>query len=269
MKGVILAIQEDVSFVLRADGEFVKLPAHDFHQIGAEIDVRLANTNPVGLERRFSERRANWHQDADGGLDRRQKLRRTVDRDVIRRRRTRLRWMKRLAVTAAMFAIFVGGGMFANYWDSVAYSVYVDINPSVRFEVNKADVIISEAPLNNDGENLLSQINAGGKISEAMSSLVSVAKSETDLAEHGIILTIVSGDKPDIDTLVGALQRVAPGTDVAIVYATPEEELKAYNDGITPLKYKRALAAMAVNEGLSYEDAIQLSSDQLAHMASM
>ena len=97
---------------------------------------------------------------------------------------------------AACVVVCVALGMFAFMWNTVTYSVYIDINPSVELVFNNFNRIKGANPLNDDGVALLSALKLKGSPGDAVVALIREAEAQGFLAGKGdspaISITIVS-----------------------------------------------------------------------------
>jgi len=181
------------------------------------------------------------------------------------RRRTHIRTF---SAVAACFVILVGGFAFSNSWDWTSYAVYVDVNPSVRLDVNKYDRVISQQSLNADGATLLSKAKPSGNVISALDSVLNDAAKEGKISDYGVAVTVVgSGDKKykQLVKLTGGDQRFSV---MHLSYTSKNEESKALSSGATPSKYKLAKMAHEKYRNLSLDTAIKFQSDYLQDLIS-
>lgn len=106
------------------------------------------------------------------------------------------------ALTAASlaFLVFFSSTAYA-YYTPVA-SVVVNINPSIKLDLNKWNRIIKSTPLNQDGEKVLSELKVKNKsLNDGLDSIVIQAKKDnfinSDYIESGKTITIdIDSNKP-------------------------------------------------------------------------
>lgn len=99
-------------------------------------------------------------------------------------------WIKSLCATAAALALIVGGYLgIGQYQTAVAVEsvITLDVNPSVRLEVNKSEKVISATGLNEDGIALLCEIEQDGEKLKSKSLEVAVNVLITAMVEDGYL----------------------------------------------------------------------------------
>ena len=110
--------------------------------------------------------------------------------------------MKKFAIAACMALLFIGSG-FA-YATPASY-LSVDINPSVELGINAFGLVVSAEALNDDGEDILSEIDVKGiKVKKAVNIIVDAATDKGYLEDDGssvVLITAVDDDKEKADKL--------------------------------------------------------------------
>lgn len=99
-------------------------------------------------------------------------------------------WIKSLCATAAALAVIVGGYLgIGQYQTAIAVEsvITLDVNPSVRLEVNKNEKVISATGLNEDGIALLCEIEQDGEKLKSKSLEVAVNVLITAMVEDGYL----------------------------------------------------------------------------------
>lgn len=86
-------------------------------------------------------------------------------------------YFPKVVVMAACFVLTVLLGTFAWMWTAESHFIYVDVNPSIRLTFNRFDRLIDATPLNESGEELLSDLNLRGNSEEVVVSLIYSVKS--------------------------------------------------------------------------------------------
>jgi hypothetical protein len=173
-----------------------------------------------------------------------------------------------ISAIAACFIVMVSGYAFANEWDGAAYALYVDINPSVKLEVNSFDQVISQQSLNADGANLLDQAKPNGPVISAIGEMVSEAVRSDRVTDNGVTITMIGGDSERFAKLAGYAQKAVGGIGIRVVYATAEEEAYALKNGATPYKFDLAKRANVKYPGLKLETAVRLPAGYLEDLLS-
>lgn len=229
MKAIVVDIEKNAAYLLDETGTFHRVKREAIHAVGREIEFRAPVARKLHVSRRI---------------------------------------VKRTILVAACFAVMVFGGAFAHFWDSPAFSMYVDINPSIKFEVNGFNHVISHQSLNADGEALLNASKPKGDVIGALSSVVETAIRENYVTSTGVAVTVVTENKEKYQPLMDMFDAAFPSGVISFIAITPEEEQLAYENGVTPVKYKRAQAAVERNKTLTLDVALRMHSERLAKLAS-
>lgn len=101
------------------------------------------------------------------------------------------------AAASLIFVLLSGSGAYAYY--SPAASILVNINPSVKLQVNRWDRVIKSIPLNEDGIILLKDLNLkNNSINSALDKIIDESKKDNfinkDYIESGKTITIAVED---------------------------------------------------------------------------
>ena len=98
----------------------------------------------------------------------------TLSRSAVRRS---------LSLAACLAVVCLAGAGYHLYFTPASY-IYLDINPSVRLDLNCFERVIDVVPLNEDAETLLADSTIGkGKVSDCMSAIVSACREQNYLNE--------------------------------------------------------------------------------------
>lgn len=181
---------------------------------------------------------------------------------------------KFVASAAAVAVLFVTGSIGAWAYTTPYTYVSLDVNPSIEFSVNRFDQVINVTAVNDDGEDILQEINAENldnqPIEEAIAQTVDqiaengyfevITGTNTDqtvVSGGGIVISTSSEDEEKADELAGELQeaveeQVAENGDDVVVEAISvglERVQKARELGVTPgkLNLVEKLQASAVD----------------------
>lgn len=106
------------------------------------------------------------------------------------------------ALTAATLTFLLLFGSTAYAYYSPVASVTVNINPSIKLDLNRWNKIIKSTPLNEDGKKVLSELNIKNKnLNDALASIVDQAKKDNFInkayIEKGKTITInIDSSKP-------------------------------------------------------------------------
>jgi hypothetical protein len=117
------------------------------------------------------------------------------------------------AIAAACFLVILGGGAVA-YYTPVTY-VSLDVNPSIEYSVNMFDRVISAEGVNDDGTEILNQIDLDSlknkSIDEAVAFTIDEIAKEGYLnaSDAGIVITTSADNMENADALAKELEQAA------------------------------------------------------------
>jgi len=82
--------------------------------------------------------------------------------------------------------------IFAYLWNTVNYSVYMDINPSIELQFNALDKLKNATPLDEDGAELLEGLKLSGSAADIVLTLINSAeqKGYLEAGNDGISVAI-------------------------------------------------------------------------------
>ncbi len=131
----------------------------------------------------------------------------------------------KLTAIAAMLVLLCGLGVI---WHKPVGYVYMDINPSIRLEVNRFGRVVNTVPLNADAEGLLENGRLRGSITDCMEDVVLRCRTSGYLSENGdvevhLYTTVDKLSETVIETAV-ALER---DRAIVSVYEMSEEDHEA------------------------------------------
>lgn len=168
---------------------------------------------------------------------------------------------KFVACAAAVAVIFVTGSIGAWAYATPYTYVSLDVNPSIEFSVNRFDNVINVTAVNDDGEDILQEINAENLDNQSIEKAIErtvdqIAKNgyfevitgtntdQTVVSGGGIVISTSSEDEEKADELAGELQEAVEeqvaenGEDVVVeaISVGLERVQKARELGVTPGK---------------------------------
>lgn len=163
---------------------------------------------------------------------------------------------KFIASAAAIAVVAVTGGIGAWAYNTPYTYVSLDVNPSIEFSVNRFDQVIDVTAVNDDGEDILNEINADNlnnqPIEEAIIETVNQISENgyfdgTDegvVSGGGIVISTSSEDEEKADELAGELQEAVEGqvhengeaVEVEAISVGLERVQQAKKLGVTPGK---------------------------------
>lgn len=199
--------------------------------------------------------------------------------NAVETKKKKRRWAP-LAAAACLALVLVGGGGGYYYYsanNAVASLVSLDVNPSIQLEVNKNEKVLSATPMNDDGAEILADMDLKGTQADvAMYAIIG------SLLEHGyvdelansILITVEDDDQVRGEKLQ---QELTAQADAALANAQVNgavlaqtlqnsEELsqKAQEYGISTGKAALIQAIVAgSNNTKTFEDLVGLSINEL------
>lgn len=171
MKYIVMECHYSYAVVLDENGRFIKA-ANMHYEVGQTVTDIFEMKEPE---------HAPWNMENE-----------TQPVTVIGKKKSR-RWLSNIAAMAAcMVLIFT----VLFQVDHTAYgSVFVTINPEVRIDVNKNDIVIGLTGINEDGKNLIKDYSFKRKnLDMVMDELMDLAIEKQYLAEGGQISLSFSGE---------------------------------------------------------------------------
>lgn len=228
MKSVILKIEGNKTYVLNVVGEFQSIKTKPDYKIGMEV-----STVPSTIEHKKMVRR-----------------------------------LQSVAAVAACLIVFVYGAVFAQEWDEPAYYLYVDINPSVRFEVNSFNRIINHSALNEEGLVILENVKPSGDIMSTVENVIEVSEQKGYMAGKEIDVTVVSNNDADKASVEREVIQSNIAEKLRIKKITHEVEQTAIRNGLTPARYTLAKEAVSLNPELTFDVAVKQSYEYLHDLVS-
>ena len=194
-------------------------------------------------------------------------------------KKKRNRWAP-LAIAACLALVLVGGGGGYYYYsanNAVASLVSLDVNPSIQLEVNKNEKVLSATPMNDDGAEILADMDLKGTQADvAMYAIIGslLQHGYVDELANSILITVEDDDQARGEKLQ---QELTAQADAALENAqvngavlaqtlqhTEELSQKAQEYGISTGK---AALIMAIVEGSNntktFEELVGLSINEL------
>ncbi len=189
------------------------------------------------------------------------------------------RWAP-LAIAACLALVLVGGGGGYYYYtanNAVASLVSLDVNPSIQLEVNKNEKVLSATPMNDDGAEILANMDLKGTQADvAMYAIIGslLQHGYVDELANSILITVEDDDQARGEKLQQALTQQA---DAALANAqvngsvlaqtlqnSQELTQKAQEYGISTGKAALIQAIVAgSNNTKTFEELVGLSINEL------
>lgn len=129
------------------------------------------------------------------------------------------------AVAAACICLFAAGGWYHYAYIQIASQVEIDVNPSLKFSLNRKERVVQVQALNEDGERLAGGASLKGKtvqaaVNQVVDSLVEQGYLKKDGKEHAVLVS-VSGKSPAL------AEQVKVAVTVDMEAALTQREVKA------------------------------------------
>lgn len=199
--------------------------------------------------------------------------------NAVETKKKKRRWAP-LAAAACLALVLVGGGGGYYYYtanNAVASLVSLDVNPSIQLEVNKNEKVLSATPMNDDGAEILADMDLKGTPADvAMYAIIGslLQHGYVDELANSILITVEDDDQARGEKLQ---QELTAQADAALENAqvsgavlaqtlqhTEELSQKAQEYGISTGK---AALIMAIVEGSNntktFEELVGLSINEL------
>lgn len=199
--------------------------------------------------------------------------------NAVETKKKKKRWAP-LAAAACLALVLVGGGGGYYYYsanNAVASLVSLDVNPSIQLEVNKNEKVLSATPMNDDGAEILADMDLKGTQADvAMYAIIGslLQHGYVDELANSILITVEDDDQARGEKLQ---QELTAQADAALANAQVNgavlaqtlqnsEELsqKAQECGISTGKAALIQAIVAgSNNTKTFEDLVGLSINEL------
>ena len=184
----------------------------------------------------------------------------TLSRSAVRRS---------LSLAACLAVVCLAGAGYHLYFTPASY-IYLDINPSVRLDLNCFERVIDVVPLNEDAETLLADSTIGkGKVSDCMSAIVSACREQNYLNEDNTDVEVsVRTDNARLETVVEDTSSAIQQENLEVsVYQMDESENESAIEHHISAKRLRAVRAYTEQFGGTLEENLRqlqgLSSDEI------
>lgn len=170
---------------------------------------------------------------------------------------------KYLSMAACLAVICTAALGYHLYYTPASY-VYMDINPSVRLDLNCFERVIDVVPLNEDAEALLSHVTIRkGKAEDCMNTIVSACQEQNYLNETNTDIEVsVRTDSAKLETKVEAASAAIGEENLEVsVFQMDEEENDSAIEHHISARRLRAARAYTAQFGGSLDDNLKLLRD--------
>ena len=170
---------------------------------------------------------------------------------------------KALSAAACLAVICTAAFGYHLYYTPASY-VYMDINPSVRLDLNCFERVIDVVPLNEDAEALLSNLTIRkGTAEDCMNTIVSACQEQNYLNETNTDIEVsVRTDSAKLETKVEAASAAIGEENLEVsVFQMDEEENDSAIEHHISARRLRAARAYTAQFGGSLDDNLKLLRD--------
>jgi len=167
---------------------------------------------------------------------------------------------KALSAAACLAVICTAAFGYHLYYTPASY-VYMDINPSVRLDLNCFERVIDVVPLNEDAEVLLSNVTVRkGSGEECMNTIVSACQEQNYLNEHNTDIEVsVRTDSAKLETEVETASAAIGAEHLEVsVFQMDEEENDSAMEHHISAKRLRAMRAYTAQFGGTIDENLAL-----------
>ncbi len=167
---------------------------------------------------------------------------------------------KALSAAACLAVICTAAFGYHLYYTPASY-VYMDINPSVRLDLNCFERVIDVVPLNEDAEVLLSNVTVRkGSAEECMNTIVSACQEQNYLNEHNTDIEVsVRTDSAKLETEVETASAAIGAEHLEVsVFQMDEEENDSAMEHHISAKRLRAMRAYTAQFGGTIDENLAL-----------
>lgn len=123
--------------------------------------------------------------------------------------------LKKIIPAAVAACVMIFGGTFAYAYFTPYTYVSLDVNPSIEYELNRFDQVLSVTGVNEDGEDILDNLDIDdlkyASIDDAIQTTIQEISDEGyfDSGDGGIVITTSSNNEDDADDLADELEDFA------------------------------------------------------------
>ena len=157
-------------------------------------------------------------------------------------------------------------GSLSWMWFNESYTAYIDINPSVKLEMNYYNWLKTAQPLNEDGASLLEYTHLNGSLNSALVNLLVAAEANGYLVRNDdypvVSVSITTRNGKNIDKYKALIEAVIDKNmlhGLVGVYAYEKDfNDKAAALGVSPRKLMLAEQLLAVNQTIPLEELLQM-----------
>lgn len=173
-----------------------------------------------------------------------------------------------LPAMACFLFVLLGVGGYRLYFTPISV-ISIDINPSVEWNINRFDKIISVKNYNEDGEKLSETLDVTNKnYQEALNMLVSNSAVKEYLAQDEYLsITVVVEDEAQNDQMLQAVRSCTSGIRNAHCSSADYSELEAAHEtGLSCGKYHAYLLLQSLDPSITPDQIRQMTMRQIREL---
>lgn len=164
--------------------------------------------------------------------------------------------VKRVATVLACFVpLFVVGLLSYNTYFTESAYVDLDINPSVELSINRFDRVINANAYNNDGEDILANLNIKNeKIAVALPKIIEATADRGQLQKEGLVSVTVQAEGSKEKKLLNSIESIVKAslskysdTKADIFPVDQKTKTASHDEHLSPAKYLAILALQEVD----------------------
>lgn len=178
----------------------------------------------------------------------------------------------RFAAVAAMVLLVVGIFSYNLYFTASAH-ISIDVNPSVELTLNRFDRVIDAYAFNEDGANILREVNLRGKTyGKATALLLSAIDADGYIAEDALISVTVQAASNEKEKMLCKVllqfisEKILPvqaSAEIEVFPVSSEVRDDAHGFHMSPAKFLAIQELMEVDESAMIEDYADTSIRQI------
>ncbi|MFO7636526.1 MAG: anti-sigma factor domain-containing protein, partial [Clostridia bacterium] len=184
--------------------------------------------------------------------------------------------VRRLAMVAAALVLVLGMASFGVAGSTTSYSVNLDVNPSLTFNVNTFNVIIEVVANNEDAEPIVEFVDLVGlKLNDGIKQAIEWLQEQGYLQDEDVLVISVEGNNEKTRQITRFIETEyeeealeeeeggRPGFEVMVGRITPEMFAKAEELGVPVGKIVLITKAMENGADIDYDAATELSVQEI------
>ena len=164
-----------------------------------------------------------------------------------------------VSALATVLALVIGIGSHHLFWTAAAY-VSIDVKPSVELTLNRMNRVISSYAFNDDGEQLLHEVDLSGrKYDEAVTQLVTALDARGYIQSDALVSVTVQTLNSDREAslaklLLQSIQTASNTAEIEVVKVSQQVWENAHGCHMSPAKYLAIQELLAVDDTATLEN---------------